>query len=417
MFKTGDGFGSSFIVQRPGQPISTSGFGAEVVFHRRELVRTALFVRREGPAYLRYMSVNDIWSMLTSFVTKNYWVLLEEVFFAHFDHSYLEHVSEGSKQQLVQLIAASSIFNPVDELTAFPLVPIKVKADFDSAPFFLIAPEALLTRLPSGINPRWIVPGQFPPTAQWEGRKEAPQSWLGIRSPMLQSSHKMRAAILGAVALTPLPRYRYLFSGRAMFGGRCTLAGGCPMSFGEPHTPALMDDITITGDDHAWLEMLAAKVMAPERAVRRQMHALEYFYRAWFLDPRERFPVLCMTLDAVFGDANHATQAVIDGVRTTIGEHVPDARLRTLMELRASVIHGGAPDVYDSRKYARYYDNYDADPIFDLELVVARCLRRLVFEDKLKSHPDPHAATIKAAQEKGRFPKKLSEHTILSDEE
>ena len=194
------------------------------------------------------------------------------------------------------------------------------------------------------------------------------------------------------------------------------MAGRCPMSFSKPHTPALGDDITINHDDHAWLSILATKIIAPERAVRRQMHALEYFYRAWFLDPQERFPVLCMALDAAFGDANHATQAVIDGVRATVGEHVPDARLRALMDLRASVIHGGAPDVYDSRKYARYYDSYDADPILDLELVVAQCLRSLVFGGALKSHPDPHAAIIKAAQEQGRFPKNFNEHTILSDE-
>lgn len=416
MFKTGDGFRSSFIVQRPGQPLTMSGFGAEVIFRRKELVRAALFVRREGPAYLRYMSVDDIWSLLTTFATENYWCLLEEVFFTHFDDSYLERVSGEAKRKLTEFIASSPIFNPVEELTVFPLVPIRVGADFDSGPFFLIAPGTLNSKLPAEIDAKWVVPEQFPPTAEWEGRKETPQSWLGVRSPLLQASRKMRAAILGAVALTPLPRYRYMFSGRHMFGGRCTLADGCPLSFGEPHTPALMDDITIGDDDHAWLSMLAAKIVAPERAIRRQMHALEYFYRAWFLDPRERFPVLCMVLDAAFGDANHATQAVIDGVRTTVGEHVPDARLRALMDLRASVIHGGAPDVYDSRKYARYYDSYDADPILDLELVVTRCLRSLVFEGTMKSHPDPHAAIIQAARDRGQFPKKFNEHTILSEE-
>jgi len=416
MFQTGDGFRSSFIVQRPGRPFSLSGFGAEVIFRRKELVRTSLFVRREGPAYLRYISIDDIWSMLVKFVTDNYWCLIDEAFFARFEHSYLEHLSDCAKRQLALLIAASPIFNPVDELTVFPLVPVRVDADFDAGPFFLIAPAALTSKLPSEIEPRRIVPEQFPPIAGWEGKKETPQSWLGVRSPLLQASRKMRAAILGAIALTPLPRYRYMFSGRHIFGGRCTLAGRCPMSFSKPHTPALGDDITINHDDHAWLSILATKIIAPERAVRRQMHALEYFYRAWFLDPQERFPVLCMALDAAFGDANHATQAVIDGVRATVGEHVPDARLRALMDLRASVIHGGAPDVYDSRKYARYYDSYDADPILDLELVVAQCLRSLVFGGALKSHPDPHAAIIKAAQEQGRFPKNFNEHTILSDE-
>jgi len=417
MFSSGDGFPSSFMVRRPGQPFGFGGFGAEVIFRRKELIRTALFVRKEGPAYLRYMAINDIWSMLTDFITNSYWCLLGEAFGVPFNHSYADQLSDGAKTQLAELIAASPIFNPVEELTVYPLVPIRVAADFDSDPFFLIAPGSLRDGIPPDIDPSRIVPGQFPPTANWEGRREAPNSWLGVRSPVLQASRKMKAAILGALGLTPLPRYRYMFSGRAMFGGRCTLSGGCAISFGEPHTPPAMDDICITAVDHEWLEILASKLLAPERVVRRQIHALEYFYRAWFLDPPDRFPVLCMALDAVFGEANHATQAVVDGVRNLIGEQVPDQRLRALMDLRAAVIHGGAPDVYDSRKYARYYDAYDADPIRDLELVVARCLRKLVFRDTLKVHSDPHAEVIEAAQARGRFPKKLSGHTIIDEED
>jgi hypothetical protein len=120
-----------------------------------------------------------------------------------------------------------------------------------------------------------------------------------------------------------------------------------------------------------------------------------------------------MTLDALFGDASHATQAVIDSVRTVIGEHVSQPRLRLLMELRGSVIHGGAPDVYDSRKYARYYEEYGQDPIFDLELVVARCLRKHVFDDALVEHPEPDAHLIAEMQAKGRLPKQLEPNTIL----
>ena len=119
----------------------------------------------------------------------------------------------------------------------------------------------------------------------------------------------MKAAILGALALTPLPGYRYMFSGRQLFGGRCTILDGDTTSYGEAHTPPLMHDILVTEQDHPWLSFLASKLTANERAMRRQLRALEYFYRAWELGPSERFPVLCMALDAIFGDANHAAQA------------------------------------------------------------------------------------------------------------
>jgi hypothetical protein len=202
-----------------------------------------------------------------------------------------------------------------------------------------------------------------------------------------------------------------------MFGGLCTItdAGGTTTSFGEPHTPAMMQDIVLGEQDTSWLNILAVKLMSNERLVRRQMRALEYFYRAWPLEPSERFPVLCMTLDAIFGDTNHATQAVVDGVRSVIGAHVEDSRLRHLMDLRASVIHGGAPDVYDSRKYGKYYDEYGEDPIHDMELVVGSCLRQKIFGDSLKEHADPNAATIAKAQASGRLPTKLFRKTILDD--
>ncbi len=138
------------------------------------------------------------------------------------------------------------------------------------------------------------------------------------------------------------------------------------------------------------------------------MKALEYFYRAWGLGPSERFPILCMTLDAIFGNANHASQAVMDGVRAVIGPSVSDSRLRILpVGLRNSVSHGGAPDVYDSRKYGPYFDDYEADPINDLELVIAACLRQHIFQGALAEHPDPNAEMIAEAQTRGNLPHDL----------
>ena len=187
------------------------------------------------------------------------------------------------------------------------------------------------------------------------------------------------------------------------------------MSFGNAHTPALMDDIVIAVADHEWLATLGKKLLASDDDSRRQIRALEYFYRAWFLDAPERFPILLMALDAVFGDVAHATQALIDAVRSIIGAHIPEARLRALSDLRAVVIHGAAPDVYDARKYVRYYDKFDADPIRDLELIAQRCLRLRIFGDAMKLQKDPHAAVIAAAQAKGLYPKTIDLHQILQE--
>jgi hypothetical protein len=208
----------------------------------------------------------------------------------------------------------------------------------------------------------------------------------------------MKAAILGALALTPHPRYRHQFTMRSVFGGYSTLneGGGFNVSHCEAHTPALSVDMVIRDADHAWLNILVPKLSSADKNERRQVRALEYFYRAWPLDAPERFPWLFMALDAIFGDASRATQAVIDAIGQQSETNFEYERLRLLLGLRNSVVHGGAPDVYDSDKYQQYYENYGDDPIFDLELITARCLRSTVFSNALIEHPDPFADLIQA---------------------
>ena len=399
----------------PGAPGGVGRIGAYVTYGGKELIRAALFVRQNGPLYLKALSVDHICSLLTDFVSSNYWLLADETQFEDFDGSFADHVSAETKASLSNALADSTIFRPSNKLTLFPLVPVRVESDFDSEPFFLIQAMSFVgSRLPQNTDVRSIDPTSFPPHKDWKGRFESPNAWLGVRAPVLESSEKMKAAILGALALTPLPIYRHMFSHRAMFGGRCTFTGeGSSMSLGDAHTPPMMHDIVISENDHNWLNTLASKLMRNDRSTRRQLRALEYFFRAWGLGPSERFPILCMALDAILGEASHTSQAIVDGVRELLGTHINDGRLRQLMGLRGSVIHGGAPDVYDSRKYDRYYETFGADPIHDLELVVGSCLRKRIFGATLKEHADPNARFVEEAQKKGRIPKQVRSFSIL----
>lgn len=406
----------SFFFGKPGTPLWDRRIGVEIYYNRAKLIQAALNLRKSGPAYLRYLPIGDIWSMLQNFMSDYFSLIADDVLFRRIDGPYSERVSIPAKVNLVHALSQSSIFVPKPVLTLFPLVTVQISSDFESDVFFFIPPKSLPSRVPH-IPSQGLAPEQFPPLQDWKGRVDRPLSLLGVRSPVVQAAKKMKAAILGALALTPMPRYRHMFSMRRTFGGICTISESVTYSPSDPHTPPLMHDIILGEQDHAWLSILADKLVASERSVRRQIRALEYYYRAWPLDASERFPILCMTLDAVFGDSNHATGAVIDGVRQSIGDHVSEKRLRQLMDLRASVIHGGAPDVYDSRKYAKYYDAYEADPIHDIELVVARCLRNAIFGDAMQEHSDPNEKIIAEAQALGRLPKKLSGNTIRDSEE
>jgi hypothetical protein len=388
------GGSAKFLYGRPGAANWGMEMGAEIYFSNVGLLKAALKVRAAGPTYLRSFTIADVKSQLTSFLQQNFYLLSSIAWGPDFDDSYAYHVSLGVKAQLSRALALSTIFSPRIYTTAFPLVPVRVVQDFVSDPFFLVKPEALSSsHFGCEVD---LKPRQFPPFASWEHRIEIPSAWLGVRSPAKTSAVRTRNAVLGAVALLPHPRERYMFSGRKMFGGAAWVRDGtATLSSSEPCTPAMMHDIKIEAADQGWLELLAGKLVDRDEQAVRHVRALEYYHRAWPLDEPERFPVLFMALDAMFSNASQHTQAVADAVGQTMGPSYDVARLKLLLGMRAAVIHGGAPNVYDSQKYVKYYETYSQNPVFDLELITASCLQHIVFEGQLVSKPHTYAKQIK----------------------
>lgn len=385
----------SFMITEPGVSIALSRMGTEVNYDHKLLLKAALYLRKHGSPHLRSLSIAIIESELTDFVSDHYHLIASETFLASFINSYGKHVSPEGKRLFADALASSELFVTPQHTTVFPLVPIQVAADFEASSFFLVAPKGLGVALGSVPIPGTLKPESFPPVSDWDGRRSTPTSWLGVRAPTLDAARQMRAAVLGAVSLLPHHFERYMFSGRAMFGGYTTFANGYSLSLTDPHTPALMTDIIIDLNDHRWLALLADKLVSPRRVDKRQVRALEYYYRAWVPDPVKRFPTLFAALDAIFGDASAATQAVVDAVGPVMGPDYSNARIRLMLGLRASVIHGGAPNVYESSKYEEYYETYETDATRDLELIVARCLQTIIFPDVMAEPQHAYRDLIK----------------------
>lgn len=102
-----------------------------------------------------------------------------------------------------------------------------------------------------------------------------------------------------------------------------------------------------------------------------------------------------MALDALFSNAAQHTQAVADSVSSTMGTVYDVTRLKLLLKMRAAVIHGGAPDVYDASNYVKYYEAYEADPVDDMKRIAAQCLRQRVFGGSLSPKPHHYAHILK----------------------
>lgn len=393
----------SFIITKPGHHRLSGGLGIELHYDDRALTTAILYLRQHGAPHLGALSVNEVRSFMTSFVADNFWVIQGEAWLKLTEQSLAEFLSEEAKQALSEAMEASRLFVEPRDLTLFPLSVVQVTHAFASDRFFLVPPDGLTEALLEHREAqRRLAPAIFPPFVDTDWKTQPVASWLGIWAPNLETARRLRAAILGAVALLPHHMERYLFSGRTVVRGRCTfLAGGHQLSMGDPHTPALFQDVVLSDADLDWLNLLVYRLASPTKADKKRIRALEYQYRSWVPDPTRRFPTLFAALDAIYGDAAAATQAIIAAVGPVMGPEYDYDRLKLMLSLRASVIHGGAPNVYESSSYHRYYERYFTDATRDLELIVARSLQIEIFGDVLKERPHTYAEQIK--QQTGRI--------------
>ncbi len=393
-----------------GESFQLTGLYVSVFFSHRKLIAASLHARSTGADYLRDLSVSDIMRLLTNFAQRNYPLCSAGVPFGAVAPSYLPTCDMATRTRLAAALRASAVFTAPNLMVLFPLVTVRMTEDFTSPAFFLRAPANLAQEFAA--PPRELAPTQFPPLTDTRMRSEVPACWLGFRAANLASAEKRARAVLGALALTPSLTYRHMFSGRTVWGGHCVWDRRVSFGFRESLTPPVMEDIILGEEDHAWLTMLAELIASDTRPARRQLAALQYYYRAWGLGASERFPLLCMALEAIFGDANRATAAVLEGVDDAIGP-LDRKRLTLLMKIRGSVIHGGAPDVYESSKYGQYFRRYGDDPIRDMGLVVAACLRQVIFADALVEHQEPHQEIIAQAKAMGRMPTARMRDAVL----
>ena len=99
----------------------------------------------------------------------------------------------------------------------------------------------------------------------------------------------------------------------------------------------------------------------------------------------------------------NATQSIIDGVKNVLNIDISESRIRLLIQLRGSVIHGRSPEIYDSRKYAKYYKRYRICPSKDLALLVAACLNSTLFDNRIAKQNSKHRDMLKNARTEGKI--------------
>lgn len=402
-----DGLLTSFMLGRNDGRQSFGGISVTLFFRRKKLMPAAVKLRTAGPVHLRHLPLAHSLDLLRSFLCDRYHVVAANEIFSRAETSLFERISKADVNLLLEEFAKSELLNPIYETCLFPLVTVQVDDTYNGSIFAFSSCRNLSIQRDFADLPIGYINGEtYPPFANWQNATQTPSSWLLVNAPSAEVGKSYRASILGALGLTVMHRYRYQFTMRRMFGGLASIRDGWTISDSPPHTPALGENIVLGKEDAEWLDVIDRALASNTDSNVKNLKSLKYFYRSWFLPDSERFPIDCITIDSMFGDANGATEAVARGVDELFDGKIDRARVLLLMRLRNSVIHGGAPDVYDSSKYAKYYRDYGDDPIADMSTLVAECLRRKVFGDLLREQPDPYAKVIAQAVAAGSFPAK-----------
>lgn len=400
-------------ITRPSDSFHFDAF-QDTAFVSLGAIREAAFMLRDkGPPHFRSEPIFASIEALRSFFRDHHYIIFDEVINCYGSGPYADFISDKNKKHLSEKLLSSEVLNPTDRLFLFPLTPVDVKAAFSGANFSLVDPRSACGELPERYRHSAILNGRMPSFDQRDSG-EPVKSWLIIHGPSSKSVNRSKIIVLGALALAPIYRERYIFTFRKIVCNYIFLHDGVFTRSSNPHTPPLSDGLTIRSIDHSWLAKVDLILKSEDKQSRGKRNALDYFYRAWFMEPSERCSLMFVCLDALYEHTGlqPATKRMKEGIEKSLRDTSLSSQLRFMMELRNSILHGGCSDIFESSKYHRYWENFGTDIFVDLEIVAAKCLRREVFGDDFVPQADPHADLLAKHQKLGHIATDDWQHVV-----
>lgn len=378
--------------------------GSEFYVDSLKFDLAALYLKQHGPDYLKSNSLGEIRRKISKFIKTNFAIIAREIWFDRSDESFFIQLSKPTFNILCLKLATSKIFEPESVVFHFPTNMVSVEGNIFFNNFYFKTPTN------DGLENFYEHPilehldfSSYPFLKGSEYRKTPVTGWLSVRSPDEPSAKKTIKLLCAALSLTMRHWHRYLLSGASSVQGCGWITDRYHISSGGvPIIPPLMKPIPIKSQQ-IWMNILDSLLSSKTKQDRRKKIALEYFYNAWTLKGPQRLPLLFMSIEALTGNPSNATQSFIEGVRNICRLDIEYDRLKLLVSLRGSVMHGGAPDVHESSKYPKYIRNYAADPIDDLEALAQECLKKSIFNDEIILQPDPDADIIKTMKERDKY--------------
>lgn len=294
---------------------------------------------------------------------------------------------------------------------SFPLTRISVASAYMGNNFYVIGGDDI-----GCTNPENIIE-QFKANRKING-------WIGCSATFPENAQKIKRIALGAISLR-LTRVERTQKTLAKPVDGFVTHNPLSWSTSREHMPSISYDITLNEDDKWWLDRIDCLLEARTKPDRRLRKAIEYFYLGWFLNENDRVPFNLMTLDALFGQEIEidpkterdigTKRKLVSRIPKLLSTNICGKRLGDLYLLRNQFLHGGSPDIYDSKHYDEYIRKYCCDPTIDIELLAASCLRQMLFGVDFKMQPNPYEEDIQNLKKRGLIPNLPFQQTIIQE--
>ncbi len=321
-----------------------------------------------------------------------YWFIKDAVLSMPFKGSFYEQVSGMELKTLSTYFAIKCSIVFRSSLSIYPSSTIDVENDYYTKGGKIFLVKSLFPGIRSFLKDSDAIieaPNLYPPTFDRNSilQKVEVASWLGIKA-QPEDHDRLKRIVLGAISLNLHNRWRKTFTARTDVISDVMRFdyGVCSQSFTQPLTPPIHTNIIISEKDCKWLKILDSKLLSQKSSDVQEMKALEWYHKSWFeTDQLTEYGHLFATLSALFQDdrSEKLKKNILQELKIDSNNELEIRRLNLLYKIRNKLVsHPDPVEAQDLNEYVEYQRKF-GDPIQNLRVITAMCLRSKIFGDTI----------------------------------
>jgi hypothetical protein len=377
-----------FFPSRTGSPFGSGPFGGGIAIlvyiDHAAMNRAAILAYQVFPQFLEGVPLSNVRSLLSRSLQHDFWRFMDRVFPVPQRETLWELTMQEDVASISASIQRETTAMAAPKLWLIPAWRLRVDAHLDAGPWIVASGGASHANSLDVLTAQHNLNGSVFPPVTIAGRCDPVtnnDTWLGVRAREEAQALSRLAQIFGAISVALDLNKSRTFSGAAFPAGLFSIDSHDMVEFRTrgPQFPPILSGAALDAQQVAWIgRLLNEPARSSERSL-RMLTCLEYVAAGWQPAGRLGFVHNAIAFDALFGVNGKVNKSIIDGVKQNAASITDiENRIRLLLKIRNSLLHGSASSVEQTSEYISYWDSYGVDPHEDQVHILRTCLHSLV---------------------------------------